>query len=85
MRNRAAGQDKTGFFLIRRQGLELVRAVRDAAFQHFAFAGAAGTVLAAVRQANALANRSGQQGFVRVGGEGSAAGLHGNVKHVLYP
>ena len=59
MRHGAAGQDETLFGFFRRQSLELVRALRDGAFEFFALARAAGTVLAAVGQANALANGGG--------------------------
>ena len=46
----------------------------------FAFARAAGALLAAIGQAHALAQGGGQQGFIRFGFKAEAAGLHGNGK-----
>jgi hypothetical protein len=50
----------------------------------FAFARATSAVFAAVGQANALSNACSQQGFVGIGREAAAAGLHRNLKAHLF-
>jgi hypothetical protein len=62
----------------------LVRAEVHRAGQLFAFAGATGAVLAAIRQADALTDAGGQQIFLWLGVETAAAGLYGDgVSHGL--
>ena len=80
----AASQHQALGFFVFRQSFVLVWAVHHSARNFFAFARTASAVLAAIGQANALADASGQQGFVGVGGEAAATGLHGNLKaHLL--
>ena len=57
-----------------------MRAVAHIATDLLAFAGAAGTVFAAVRQADAGADRCGQNGFSALSGKRTSAGLDGNFK-----
>ena len=76
----AAEQRKAvGRFLLRQRAL-LVRLVLDRAFDDLALARAAGAVLAAVRQADAGADRRGQHGFVRLAVEMVAAGLDSDLE-----
>ena len=63
----AAGQDVAGEFFLGAQRLALVRAERDLARELLAFAGAAGAVLAAIGQADALADAGREDGFVARG------------------
>jgi hypothetical protein len=50
----------------------------------FAFARTASAVFAAIGQTDALADASGEQGFVVIGGEAATTGLNGNLKtHLL--
>jgi len=55
-------------------------AVDHAALDEPALARAARAVLAAVRQADALADRRAEDGFVALDREGAAAGLDGDLK-----
>ena len=80
LRVRAAGQHEAIGFFLGAQCFGLMRSERDAAGQHLAFARAAGTVLAAIGQANALADASGQNGFIGQGREVPAARLDRYVK-----
>jgi hypothetical protein len=58
--------------------------MRDLARNLFAFARTAGTVLAAVGHADALAQASGQQSFVRLCAESAATGLDRDVETHLW-
>ncbi|MBX3607875.1 MAG: NAD-dependent epimerase/dehydratase family protein [Piscinibacter sp.] len=78
LRRGAAGEDQPGFLLGRRKRLGLVRAVDHAALEQTALAGAAGAVLAAVGQADALADGGHEDRFVAIDAEGPAAGLDGD-------
>jgi hypothetical protein len=75
LRRGAAGQDEPAVLFGGRQGLVLVRAVDHAALQQAALARAAGAVLAAVGQADALADGGGQDGFVAFDAEAASAGF----------
>jgi hypothetical protein len=87
LRHAAAGQHVAGGFFLGRERLALVRAMPDVARDLLALARAAGAVLAAVGQADALADAGRQHRLAGVGLEGAAAGLHGDgVGHGLgYP
>jgi hypothetical protein len=78
LRRGAAGEDHAGSLFSVRQGLLLVHAVDHAAFEQAALAGAAGTVAAAIGQADALADGGGEDGFVAFDGEAALRGLQGD-------
>jgi hypothetical protein len=76
----AAGQHVAGQLFLGAERLALVRAQRDLARELLALAGAAGAVLAAIGQPDALADGGGEDGFVGLGGELAPAGLDGDGK-----
>ena len=78
VRHAAAGEHIAGGFFIGAQRFGLVSAVGHTARQQFALARAAGAVFAAIGQTNALANASGQNGFIGLGFKDASAGLNGD-------
>ncbi len=74
----AAGQHVAGGFFFGAQGFGLVRPVDHVAAEQLAFAGAAGAVLAAVGQADALTDAGGEDGFFGEGFERASTGLDGD-------
>ncbi len=78
VRHAAAGQHVAGGFFLGRQRLALVRPVHHGTLDLLAFAGAAGAVLAAIGQADALADGRSQHRFAGLGGETAPAGLYGD-------
>src|SRR5574337_355607 len=78
LRHGAAGQDQARLFLGDRQRLVLVRAVDHAPRHEPALARAAGAVAAAVRHADALADRGGEHGLVGLDLETAAGRLDGD-------
>src|SRR5690606_25933920 len=85
LRHRAAEQGLAGALLIGRQRAFLVRAVDDFAVQDLALAGAAGPVLAAVRQADAGANGCCQYAFVVFTGKLPTARLNSYLERHTIP
>ena len=79
----AAGQHKTCGFFVGRQGFGLVFAMVHGAADFFALARTAGAVLAAIGQPHAAADGRRQDGFVCVGTECAAAGLHGDLERCV--
>ena len=71
-------QREAGLFFLDAERLVLMRPVDHTTFDEPALARAAGAVLAAVRQADALANRGNQNRLVAIDAEGAAAGQHGH-------
>lgn len=80
----AAVQRHPGSPFVSFQGVLLRFAVIDRAGEHFPLAGAAGTILAAVRQRQSLAQGGVEQCFIGCGVELAAAGLHGNLVAHLF-
>ena len=78
LRRRLAGQDQAGASSSALSALLLVRAVDDAALEHAALARAAGAVLAAVGQADALADGGLQDRLVALDAEAAPARLDGD-------
>ncbi|MCY1365231.1 hypothetical protein D9M69_520700 [compost metagenome] len=74
----AAGQHVASGFFFGAQGFGLVRPVDHVATEQLAFAGAAGAVLAAVGQADALTDAGGEDGFFGEGFERASTGLDGD-------
>ena len=55
-------------------------AMHHETFDLAALAGAAGAILAAIGQANALPDAGRQDGFIGFGGEGAPTGLYGDLE-----
>ena len=72
-----------GLFLVAER-LALMRAVHHRAFEFLAFAGAAGAVLAAVGQAETLADAGAEHGLAGLHGKGATARLNGNLECHLF-
>ena len=78
LRRGLAGQHPAGGFFVGAECARLVHTVDHPAFDQPAFARAAGAVLAAIGQADALADRGDQDRLVAFDGENAAARLHGD-------